>query len=188
MQDEAPYIKQLRNIRQDELQEIITDDKDIFEQASEFLKKHQPGDLDKLRLYEDKLLPLHKLYGIESQLTNALKERGAKSVRACATHGVLSGPAIQRIKDSVLEELVLLDTIPVSDEKKEEFADKASRIIDKALKRLERAIDEEEYIPVNQLTTAIGTLYDKRALARGESTENTKITFDLPPEVSDYAE
>ena len=29
---------------------------------------------------------------------NALKERGAKSVRACATHGVLSGPAIQRIE------------------------------------------------------------------------------------------
>ena len=45
---------------------------------------------------------------------------GAKSVTACATHGPLSGPAIQRIKDSVLEELVLLDTIPVSDEKKEE--------------------------------------------------------------------
>ncbi|MBR3952839.1 MAG: ribose-phosphate pyrophosphokinase [Oscillospiraceae bacterium] len=45
---------------------------------------------------------------------------GAKSVTACATHGPLSGPAIQRIKDSVLEELVLLDTIPVSDEKKAE--------------------------------------------------------------------
>ncbi len=45
---------------------------------------------------------------------------GAKSVTACATHGPLSGPAIQRIKDSVLEELVLLDTIPVSDEKREE--------------------------------------------------------------------
>ena len=45
---------------------------------------------------------------------------GAKSVTACATHGPLSGPAIQRIKDSVLEELVLLDTIPVSEEKKAE--------------------------------------------------------------------
>lgn len=73
-------------------------------------------------------------------------------------------------------------------EKKEEFADKASRIIDKALKRLEKAIeDEEEYIPVNQLTTAIGTLYDKRALARGEATENTNVTFTLPPEVEKYA-
>lgn len=58
-------------------------------------------------------------------------------------------------------------------EKKEEFSRKASRIIDKALDRLEQAIDnDEEYIPVNQLTTAIGTLYDKRALARGESTQN----------------
>ncbi|MBQ5667110.1 MAG: ribose-phosphate pyrophosphokinase [Oscillospiraceae bacterium] len=45
---------------------------------------------------------------------------GALSVTACATHGPLSGPAIQRIKDSVLEELVLLDTIPVSEEKKAE--------------------------------------------------------------------
>ena len=45
---------------------------------------------------------------------------GALSVTACATHGPLSGPAIQRIKDSVLEELVLLDTIPISDEKRKE--------------------------------------------------------------------
>ncbi len=45
---------------------------------------------------------------------------GAQSVTACATHGPLSGPAIQRIKDSVLEELVLLDTIPISEEKREE--------------------------------------------------------------------
>ena len=45
---------------------------------------------------------------------------GALSVTACATHGPLSGPAIQRIKDSVLEELVLLDTIPISEEKRAE--------------------------------------------------------------------
>ena len=49
---------------------------------------------------------------------NALMERGAKSVRACATHGVLSGPAIQRIQDSALEEIILLDTIQLPDEKK----------------------------------------------------------------------
>ena len=36
----------------------------------------------------------------------------AKSVTACATHGLLSGPAVQRIQDSVLEEVVFLDTIP----------------------------------------------------------------------------
>lgn len=48
---------------------------------------------------------------------NALKERGAKSVRACATHGILSGPAVERIRDSAIEELVLLDTIPLTAEK-----------------------------------------------------------------------
>ena len=37
---------------------------------------------------------------------------GAKDVTACATHGVLSGPAIQRIQDSVLDEVVFLNTIP----------------------------------------------------------------------------
>ena len=71
--------------------------------------------------------------------------------------------------------------VKLCDEKKEEFSDKASRIIDKALARLEKAIeDEEEYIPVNQLTTAIGTLYDKRALAKGEMTQN--INFATNPE------
>ena len=37
---------------------------------------------------------------------------GAKEVYACASHGVLSGPAIDRINDSVIKELLLLDTIP----------------------------------------------------------------------------
>ncbi|MEG1895154.1 MAG: ribose-phosphate pyrophosphokinase [Oscillospiraceae bacterium] len=48
---------------------------------------------------------------------NALKERGAKSVRACATHGVLSGPAIERIEKSAIEELIILDTIFLPEEK-----------------------------------------------------------------------
>ena len=37
---------------------------------------------------------------------------GAKDVYACASHGVLSGPAIQRINDSYIKELLFLDTIP----------------------------------------------------------------------------
>ena len=41
---------------------------------------------------------------------------------------------------------------------------------------------------LKDITTAIGTLYDKRALSKGESTENTKITFDLPKGVDEYAE
>ena len=47
-----------------------------------------------------------------------MEKGGAKSVTACATHGVLSGPAIQRIKDSVIKEVVLLDTIALPEEKR----------------------------------------------------------------------
>ena len=45
----------------------------------------------------------------------ALVEIGhAKSVTACASHGVLSGPAVQRITDSVIDEVIFLDTVPPS--------------------------------------------------------------------------
>ena len=43
---------------------------------------------------------------------------GAKSVTACASHGVLSGPAIERIMNSCLDEVVFLDTIPPTEEAK----------------------------------------------------------------------
>lgn len=50
----------------------------------------------------------------------AIKELGgASQVFACATHGVLSGPAIQRIEESCIEELLLLDTIPYPCDKPE---------------------------------------------------------------------
>lgn len=47
----------------------------------------------------------------------ALLNLGAKSVSACATHAVLSGPAIERLEKSSLDEVVLLDTIPLSEDK-----------------------------------------------------------------------
>jgi ribose-phosphate pyrophosphokinase len=46
----------------------------------------------------------------------ALADKGAKRVVACATHGVLSGPAVQRIADSPLAEVVVSDSIALSDE------------------------------------------------------------------------
>ena len=49
---------------------------------------------------------------------NALKEFGAKEVYACCTHGVLSGPAIERIENSAINELIVLDTIQLPEEKK----------------------------------------------------------------------
>ncbi len=48
----------------------------------------------------------------------ALKEAGANRVIAAATHGVLSGPAMERLESSTLEKLIVTDTIPVSEEMK----------------------------------------------------------------------
>ena len=76
----------------------------------------------------------------------ALVERGgAKSVIACATHGVLSGPAIERLQDSVIDKLILLDTIPVEGEK---------------------AIDKIEMLTVADLfAEAIHRIYDEHAIS-----------------------
>ena len=73
-------------------------------------------------------------------------------------------------------------------EQKEKFAQRATGIINLAMDRLEGTLeDEEKDIPVNHLTTVIGTMYDKRALATGESTENTTVEVKLPPGFDDYA-
>lgn len=48
----------------------------------------------------------------------ALADRGAKAVYACCTHGVLSGPAMERLDKSPIEELLTLDTIVIPDERK----------------------------------------------------------------------
>ena len=52
--------------------------------------------------------------GTLTKAAEVLKERGAKKVVAYCTHPVLSGPAIDRIAASPLDELVVTDTIPLS--------------------------------------------------------------------------
>jgi ribose-phosphate pyrophosphokinase len=51
--------------------------------------------------------------GTITQAASALKDNGAKCVIAACTHAVLSGPALDRINDSVLEEVVVTNTIPM---------------------------------------------------------------------------
>lgn len=51
-------------------------------------------------------------------VVDALMERGAKEVYACATHAVFSGPAIKRIINSKVKEVIVTDTVPVSTEKR----------------------------------------------------------------------
>ena len=78
------------------------------------------------------------------------------------------------------------------EEKENEFAEKSSRIIDELLERIENEVlDTEKDIPLNHLTTAMGTLYDKRALSKGEMTQNvgfaTNISLDKLAEISGFA-
>ena len=72
----------------------------------------------------------------------ALMEKGAASVTACATHAVLSGQAVERIEASVLKEVVVTNSIPLS-----ETAQGSSRIkslsIAKLLAEAIRSIHEE---------------------------------------------
>lgn len=53
--------------------------------------------------------------GTLTEAANAVLDHGAKKVFACATHGVFSGPALQRINDSKIEQVIITDTIPLSE-------------------------------------------------------------------------
>lgn len=131
------------------------------------------------------------------------------------------------VKDIVKANQDADEFIKLRQQKKDEFADKASAIIDKGLylldKRLNRAIEEEDTLDdlieeiwamddsemsqqtktatvnkikqmqlhnLKDITTAIGTLYDKRALSRGEMTQNvgfaTNLSLDKLAEISGY--
>ena len=50
------------------------------------------------------------------EAASALKDAGAKQVTACCTHPVLSGPAVERITESELDEVVVTNSIPLNEE------------------------------------------------------------------------
>ena len=52
--------------------------------------------------------------GTITTAADLMKEAGARSVRACASHSVMSGPASERVQNSALEEIVFTDSIPYS--------------------------------------------------------------------------
>jgi len=83
--------------------------------------------------------------GTLTQAARALKEHGARTIYACATHGVLSGPAIDRINDSDLEKVVITDTVPLG-----EKAERTSKIkvlsVAELLAEAIRRIHEDESV------------------------------------------
>lgn len=84
--------------------------------------------------------------GTICKAASVLKNFGAKKVYGCATHGVLSGPAIERISESELEKFIITDTIPLHENCRIDKIEIVSvaHILAKAIKR----INENESISV----------------------------------------
>ncbi len=89
------------------------------------------------------------------------------------------------ISDKTVKKIIL-ENPKKYEEKKETFIQKADRIIDKAMDKLEKKIDKEDIAP-NQLTTVIGTLIDKSRLVKGESTNNDSITIKMSEEIKELS-
>jgi ribose-phosphate pyrophosphokinase len=74
--------------------------------------------------------------GTICKAASLLKENGAKSVRAVCTHPVLSGAAYENIENSVLEELVVADTIPLKKESSKIKLLSVSSLFSKAIRKI----------------------------------------------------
>lgn len=66
--------------------------------------------------------------GTLCEAARVLKEKGAKRVYAFASHGLFSGPAAERIRDSALEKVITTDSIPISDKFRETVGDKYGQV------------------------------------------------------------
>ena len=93
--------------------------------------------------------------GTLCEAAKVLKEKGAKKVYAFASHGLFSGPAAERIRDSALEKVITTDSIPVSSKFKEIVGDKYSQVslgqlIAETIRRVHQheSIEELYQIPV----------------------------------------
>lgn len=69
------FFASIRDTYSEDLEEIITDDQQIYQEMSAYLSEFQPEDLNKLQLYQDPLLPLNKLYSLETAIEGALHKK-----------------------------------------------------------------------------------------------------------------
>ena len=75
MKNRPPYLNSILGSRSGCLKEILTDDPELYRHIQEFLAEEMPEDTGKLRLYEDRSLPLKALYRLEKGLSDALSEK-----------------------------------------------------------------------------------------------------------------
>lgn len=96
---------------------------------------------------------------------------------------------IQTVNDIYTRNIEKPEFVKLREQKQDDFIEKATRIINKGLIRLEESLDnKDEKIPVNNLSTMLGTLYDKRALAKGETTSNTGVTIKMDKKAEELSQ
>lgn len=71
----STFLTNIRNAYADLLEEIVTDEVEIFEEIKHFLEQEQPEDLKKLRFYQDPLLPLKNLYCLDQVIQRAEQQQ-----------------------------------------------------------------------------------------------------------------
>ncbi|MGP1560664.1 MAG: ribose-phosphate pyrophosphokinase [Helicobacteraceae bacterium] len=74
--------------------------------------------------------------GTITNAANTLKERGANSVIACATHPVLSGNAYERLEQSAIDELIVTDTIPLKQQSSKIHVISSAGLFAEVIKRI----------------------------------------------------
>lgn len=75
LKSRAAYLTSILGSRSEHLKDILTDDRELYEQIQSFLMEEMPSDAEKLRLYEDRMLPLKALYRMEKGLSEALSKK-----------------------------------------------------------------------------------------------------------------
>lgn len=68
------YITAIRDMYDQSYDEVVTDNVQMYEEIKEYFEKEEVTNLNKLRLYEDTMLPLYKLYSLEKHIKDALSK------------------------------------------------------------------------------------------------------------------
>lgn len=88
---------------------------------------------------------------------------------------------ISTVEKLVKEHINDKEYVELWNKKKEDFVNKVDVVIYQAIDRLTKEMDKQDNIPINQLTTAIGTLYDKKMMAQtgvmGNDTPSVQINI-----------
>lgn len=71
---EPDYCRRLKGLPKGSLEEVITDDAEVYDSLARYMRRSQPEALEKLRLYQDSMLPLWKLYSLETAMEHACQK------------------------------------------------------------------------------------------------------------------